>query len=90
MNVLITGGCGFLGSNVASRFLQDGARVTVIDKMQKSGSRENLRWLQDSSKHDRELEFHEMDVASIDRTPASIRALMTAILVSVGMKLRSA
>ena len=67
MNVLITGGCGFLGSNVASRFLQDGARLTIIDKMQKSGARENLRWLQDSNKHDRELEFHEVDVASIDR-----------------------
>jgi CDP-paratose 2-epimerase len=67
MNVLITGGCGFLGSNVASRFLQDGARLTIIDKMHKTGARENLRWLQDSKKQERELEFHELDVASIDR-----------------------
>ncbi|MCY3005757.1 MAG: GDP-mannose 4,6-dehydratase [Planctomycetota bacterium] len=67
MNVLITGGCGFLGSNVASRYLRDGARVTIIDKMYKSGSWENLRWLQGSCNQQRDLEFHEIDVASIDR-----------------------
>ena len=30
MKVLITGGCGFLGSNLAASYLQEGAEVTVI------------------------------------------------------------
>src|SRR5262245_47525279 len=32
-NVLITGGLGFIGSNLAGRLLADGARVTLCDAM---------------------------------------------------------
>ena len=66
MNVLITGGCGFLGSNVASGYLLDGARVTVVDKMLKSGSWENLRWLQGLCRHDHDLVFREADVSQFE------------------------
>jgi len=66
MNVLITGGCGFLGSNVASSFLQDGARVTVVDQMLKGGSWENLRWLQGLVKGSADLEFRQGDISQID------------------------
>ena len=67
MNVLITGGCGFLGSNVASSYLLDGARVTVVDKMLKSGSWENLRWLQSLCGNESDLAFYEADVSQFDR-----------------------
>jgi len=66
MNVLITGGCGFLGSNVASSFLQDGARVTVVDQMLKGGSWENLRWLQGLVKGSADLDFRQADISQID------------------------
>jgi len=66
MNILITGGCGFLGSNIASDYLLDGARVTVVDKMFKSGSWENLRWLQELCRHDHDLVFREADVSQYD------------------------
>ncbi len=66
MNILITGGCGFLGSNIASDYLLDGARVTVVDKMLKSGSSANLRWLQGLCRQDHDLVFCEADVSQYD------------------------
>ena len=33
MNVLVTGGAGYLGSRVTAHLLQGGASVTVLDKL---------------------------------------------------------
>lgn len=46
MKLLITGGCGFLGSNLASDAIQRGDEVVIFDSLYRSGSRENLSWLQ--------------------------------------------
>lgn len=46
MKLLITGGCGFLGSNLASDAMQRGDEVVIFDSLYRSGSRENLTWLQ--------------------------------------------
>jgi CDP-paratose 2-epimerase len=46
MKVLITGGCGFLGSNLAAAYLQDGADVVVVDALFRRGSAANLCWLE--------------------------------------------
>ncbi|MFL6244985.1 MAG: NAD-dependent epimerase/dehydratase family protein [Thermoanaerobaculia bacterium] len=43
--VLITGGAGFVGTNLAHRFLSDGHRVCVFDNLSRSGVRRNLEWL---------------------------------------------
>jgi len=45
--ILILGGAGFIGSNAASRFLERGAEVVVVDNLSRKGSRENVRWLDD-------------------------------------------
>lgn len=45
MKLLITGGCGFLGSNLASDALARGDELVVFDNLYRSGSRENLEWL---------------------------------------------
>ncbi len=42
MRLLITGGCGFVGSCLAERALRDGFEVTVLDNLQRVGSAENL------------------------------------------------
>ncbi|HLA48793.1 MAG TPA: NAD-dependent epimerase/dehydratase family protein, partial [Nitrospinota bacterium] len=33
MNILITGGAGFIGSNVADRFIKEGYQVIVADNL---------------------------------------------------------
>lgn len=47
MRILITGGLGFIGCNLADRFVRDGADVTVFDSAQRAGSMRNLQWLTD-------------------------------------------
>lgn len=46
MKLLITGGCGFLGSNLASDALARGDDLIVFDNLYRNGSRDNLTWLQ--------------------------------------------
>lgn len=46
MRLLITGGCGFLGSNLAADALARGDELVVFDSLYRSGSRDNLAWLQ--------------------------------------------
>jgi CDP-paratose 2-epimerase len=45
MNVLITGGAGFIGSNAADHFLRRGDAVTIYDNLSRRGGRSNLNWL---------------------------------------------
>ena len=45
MRYLITGGCGFLGSNLASEVLKKGDELFVFDNLSRSGSSQNLEWL---------------------------------------------
>jgi CDP-paratose 2-epimerase len=43
---LVTGGAGFVGTNVADRLLQEGGRVRILDNLSRAGVEENLLWLQ--------------------------------------------
>lgn len=45
MKYLITGGCGFLGSNIASEILKQGDELVVFDSLYRFGSYQNLEWL---------------------------------------------
>lgn len=45
MHVIVTGGAGFVGSNVAASYLRDGHRVTVLDSLRRRGTERNLQWL---------------------------------------------
>lgn len=47
MKLLITGGCGFLGSNLASHAIEKGFEVVVFDNLYREGSLHNLAWLKD-------------------------------------------
>jgi CDP-paratose 2-epimerase len=45
--VLITGGCGFVGANLAHRLLKSGKPVLLYDNLSRPGVEQNLRWLRD-------------------------------------------
>ncbi len=45
MKLLITGGCGFLGSNLASHGIKQGYEITVFDNLSRLGTTDNLEWL---------------------------------------------
>jgi CDP-paratose 2-epimerase len=48
MRTLITGGAGFVGTNLAARLLREGREVLVLDSLARPGVEENLRWLRDT------------------------------------------
>jgi CDP-paratose 2-epimerase len=47
---LVTGGCGFVGSNLAASLLEDGIDVVVLDTLVRVGASENLAWLEEKAR----------------------------------------
>ena len=64
---LITGGCGFVGTNLAHRLLSQGEPVMVFDNLSRPGVERNLEWLQ--ATHGDLLQVKVADV----REPAAVR-----------------
>lgn len=88
---LITGGAGFIGSNLAERLLSDsGTRVRIFDNLSRGGVSHNLRWLRSLSGASR-LEIVEGDVrdasavrqAARDATEIYHLAAQVAVTTSV-------
>lgn len=62
MNLLITGGCGFLGSNLAAHGLKLGYKVTILDNLSRPGVDSNLSWLLRSGA----LQFENGDIRNCE------------------------
>ena len=45
MKYLVTGGCGFLGSNISKMIIENGDDLIVFDNLSRFGSYQNLEWL---------------------------------------------
>ena len=89
--VLITGGAGFVGSNLAERLLQDGStRVRIFDDLSRGGVEQNLAWLSGLGAGSR-LEFQRGDIrnaaavekAAKDATEIYHLAAQVAVTTSV-------
>lgn len=68
MKYLITGGCGFLGTNIAAKVLSDGGRLVLLDDLSRYGSASNLQWLRERG----DLEFVHADIRCADDCDAAI------------------
>lgn len=64
-HVLITGGAGFIGTNLADRLLREGTPVLVYDDLSRPGVERNLSWLR--QEHGDRLRVEIADVR--DRAP---------------------
>lgn len=62
MRILITGGAGFIGCNLAARGIREGHAVTVLDNLSRAGSSLNLEWLRSLG----EFDFIEADIRDFD------------------------
>jgi CDP-paratose 2-epimerase len=47
MKILITGGAGFIGCNLAAHFARAGHAITIFDNFSRRGSEANLAWLRE-------------------------------------------
>jgi len=72
MKVLITGGCGFLGSNLAASYLEEEAEVVVVDALFRRGSAANLAWLENQASS-RQFHFVQADLADAEGVMAVFR-----------------
>ena len=59
MNILLTGGCGYIGTNLTAKLLDEGHKVTVVDIM----------WFGNYLESHEELEIIQADIRDIDRIP---------------------
>jgi CDP-paratose 2-epimerase len=74
MKILVTGGCGFLGSNIAASYLEEGATVVIIDALFRAGSRINLDWLlTKASQRKGRLFFEEFDLADREKVNDAVK-----------------
>jgi CDP-paratose 2-epimerase len=64
---LITGGAGFVGTNIADHLLRSGRRVRILDDLSRPGVQDNLRWLESTHGPGLEVELGDVRDASIVR-----------------------
>jgi CDP-paratose 2-epimerase len=64
MKIFITGGAGFIGSNSANYFLNQGHSVLIYDNLARKGGAANLEWLR--AGHGDKLQFVQADIRDYD------------------------
>lgn len=69
MKYLITGGCGFVGSNLAANVLKRGDQLVVFDNLFRFGSSKNLEWLKLLG----DFKFYPFDIRNLNDVETVIR-----------------
>jgi len=71
VKVLITGGVGFIGTNLANRLLRDGSQVVLFDNLGRAGVEQNLDWLR--AQHGSRIHFIKGDVRDFDAVEKAVQ-----------------
>ena len=50
MKILVTGGVGFIGTNVCEHFAEKGAEIIILDDLSRKGTEKNLKFLKENIK----------------------------------------
>ena len=74
-NCLITGGAGFIGTNLADRLVREGMKVRILDNLSRNGVEKNLSWLHQS--HPNRMEFIKGDVRNFDQVREAVKEVDT-------------
>jgi len=69
--ILVTGGAGFIGCNIADRLASEGHRVRINDALARPGVETNLAWLKSS--HGARIEPVIADIRDADRLAAAAK-----------------
>jgi CDP-paratose 2-epimerase len=80
MKTFITGGVGFIGCNMAARFLKRGDHVTIFDNLSRPRTDNNLNWLKQQFGEDR-LCFVRGDVRDFDTLSQAVTNASPDLLV---------
>lgn len=70
---LITGGAGFIGTNLAHHLLKMGHKVIIIDNLSRSGSRNNIQWL--INNHGKGLQVKIIDIREISQLKEALKGV---------------
>ena len=80
MRYLITGGCGFVGSNLAAEVLKRGDELFVFDNLFRYGSSQNLDWLRNKG----EFKYFPYDIRNYNDVETVIREVMPDVIFHLG------
>jgi CDP-paratose 2-epimerase len=72
-SALVTGGAGFIGTNLADRLLREGWRVRVLDNLSRPGVEGNLAWLRE--RHGERLEVMVGDLREPAVAESAVRGV---------------
>jgi CDP-paratose 2-epimerase len=62
--ILITGGAGFIGTNLAERLLSEGHKVAIYDNLSRAGVEQNVSWLRERHGDNLRVEVADLRDAS--------------------------
>ncbi|MFP4143825.1 MAG: NAD-dependent epimerase/dehydratase family protein [Phycisphaeraceae bacterium] len=70
--VLVTGGAGFVGANVADRLLESGKSVVLLDNVSRPGVEQNAEWLR--QKHGKRVQIEVADIRDAHALRSAVRS----------------
>jgi len=76
MKYLITGGCGFVGSNLAAEVLKRNEELFIFDNLYRSGSEKNYLWLKEKG----DFRFYHRDIRNYNDVENVIKTIRPDVI----------